>query len=64
MTLRGEGHSPEGMVKRMTQPTGNFISITPVNPALTLHVDVNVFGSHHPFLVDTGAAITLMDSSL
>ena len=64
MTLRGEGHSPEGIVKHMTQPTGNTISITLVNPALTLHVDVNVFGCHHPFLVDTGAAITLMDSSL
>ena len=62
MTLRGEGHSPEGMVKHMTQLTGNTISITPVNPALPLHGDVNI--SHHPFLVDTGAAITLMDSSL
>ena len=63
--IRGEGHSPEGMVKHMTQPTGNnTISITPVNPALTLHVDVNVLGSHHPFYVDTGAAVTPMDSSL
>lgn len=42
------------------QSSGIPIAISPVNVADTLHVDVKLFGNTCSFLVDTGAAVSLI----
>ena len=39
---------------------GISIAISPVSVADTLHVDVKLFGNTCSFLVDTGAAVSLI----
>ena len=45
----------------MSQTQGT-LHISPINPAVTYHIPVSVHGYTCSFLVDTGAAVTLINS--
>ena len=46
----------------MTQTQGT-LHISPINPAVTYHIPVQINGYTCSFLVDTGAAVTLINTS-
>ena len=65
MTLSGSGHPLEG-IHHETHVSGNHsptIKISPINATDTLTVDVQLFGHTFSFLVDTGAAVSLIQAS-
>ena len=55
-----KGPRSEGDVMTQTQGT---LHISPVNPAVTYHILIQIHGYTCSFLVDTGAAVTLMNTS-
>ena len=59
--LGGQGHPSEGS-KHLTQSSGTHVTtcISPVNVADTLHAVVQLFGLTCSFLIDTGAAVSLI----
>ena len=61
VALSGVGHTLEGN-SNLTQTLGTSVPITvsQVNIADTLHVGVDLFGHDCLFLVDTGAAVSLI----
>ena len=61
VALSGVGHTLEGN-SNLTQTLGTSVPITvsQVNTADTLHVGVDLFGHDCLFLVDTGAAVSLI----
>ena len=56
------GHTAGGKCTKLTQ-TSSTLNVYPVNPALMFHVLINIAGLTYRFLLDTGAAMTLINSS-
>ena len=56
------GHTAGGKCTKLTQ-TSSTLNVYPVNPALTFHVLINIAGLTYRFLLDTGAAVTLINTS-
>ena len=56
------GHRAEVVVE--VTPKEGTILLSPVNSAATYHVPILLFGHECSFLVDTGAAVTLLSSTV
>ena len=57
-----KGHQAEGTTK-VTQTQG-IVCISPVNPVATYHIPVSLHGHSCSFLIDIGAAISLINSTV
>ena len=56
-----KGPRAEGDVMTQTQGT---LHISPINPAVTYHIPVQINSYTCSFLVDTGAVVTLTNTSM
>ena len=54
------GHWTEGMPQMTPSTQGTAYSLTSVNTTCTFHIPVGLHGHTFSFLLDTGAAVTLI----
>ena len=57
------GHRAEGDTMTHNKPNQGTLCISPVNPAFTSHISIVLNEHPRQFLVDTGAAVTLISTS-